>query len=69
MIQDIIDSGQWLALQTCAFRGCNESVDSKNRGNFIDLIKFLAIYNDKVASLVLEKAPKGNAKYTSPKIQ
>ena len=45
-----------------------EHADSKNRGNFIEMIKILASYNEKVADVVLDKAP-GNATYTSPKIQ
>jgi hypothetical protein len=63
-----VDSVQWLAFQACAFRGHDERPDSKNQGNFIELIKLLATYNDDVSGLVLENAPK-NAKYTSPKIQ
>ena len=35
-----IKCARWLAFQACAFRGHNESLDSKNRGNFIELIKF-----------------------------
>jgi hypothetical protein len=58
-----VDSVQWLAFQTCAFRGHDERPDSKNQGNFIELIKLLATYNDDVSRLVLENAPK-NAKYT-----
>ncbi|XP_030945928.1 uncharacterized protein LOC115970431 [Quercus lobata] len=50
------------------FRGHDESLDSKNIGNFIELIKFTLTFNDKVASVVLENVP-GNAKYTSPTIQ
>ena len=50
------------------FRGHDESLYSKNRGNFIELIKFTSTFNDKVASVVLENAPR-NAKYTSPTIQ
>ena len=63
-----VECARWLAFQACAFRGHDESLDSKNRGNFIELIKFTSIFNDKVASVVLENAP-GNAKYTSPTIQ
>ncbi|XP_059458275.1 uncharacterized protein LOC132187857 [Corylus avellana] len=63
-----IDSVQWLTFQACPFRGHDESSGSKNQGNFIELVKLLASYNDDVAGLVLENAPK-NAKYTSPKIQ
>jgi len=49
-----VDSVQWLAFQACAFRGHDESSDSKNQGNFIELIKLLATYNDDVSGLVLE---------------
>jgi hypothetical protein len=35
-----IDSVQWLTFQACAFRGHDESTDSKNQGNYIELIKF-----------------------------
>ncbi|KAG6626865.1 hypothetical protein CIPAW_15G082100 [Carya illinoinensis] len=46
-----------LMFQACAFRG-----------NFIELIKLLASYNDQVNGAVMENVPQ-NAKYTSPKIQ
>ncbi|XP_062167014.1 uncharacterized protein LOC133873313 [Alnus glutinosa] len=49
-------------------RGHDESSDSKNQGNFIELIKFVATFNDKVDRVVLTNAPR-NAKYTSPQIQ
>ncbi|KAL5828314.1 hypothetical protein ACOSQ4_020111 [Xanthoceras sorbifolium] len=68
MNQSSIDSIRWLTFQGCAFRGHDESLESKNRGNFIELLKILANYNDDVAKVVLENAPK-TAKYTSPKIQ
>ena len=51
-----IECARWLAFQACAFRGHNESLDSKNRGNFIELIKFISTFYDKVASVVLENA-------------
>ncbi|KAL4654515.1 hypothetical protein ACB092_01G385100 [Castanea dentata] len=63
-----IECAQWLAFQACAFRVHDESLDSKNRGNFIELIKFTSTFNDKVASVVFKNAPR-NAKYTSPTIQ
>jgi hypothetical protein len=63
-----IDSVQWLALQGCAFRGHDESLDSINRGNFVELVKLVSTYDHKVARVVLENAPR-NAKYTSPTIQ
>ncbi|KAL4602821.1 hypothetical protein ACB092_10G081900 [Castanea dentata] len=56
-----------LRLKT-SIEGHDESLDSKNRGNFIKLIKFTSTFNDRVVSVVLENAPR-NAKYTSPTIQ
>ena len=47
-----IECAQWLAFQACAFRGHDESLDSKNRGNFIELIKLISTFNDKVTSIV-----------------
>jgi hypothetical protein len=67
-LQTSIDIVRWLAFQACPFRGHDESSNSKNQGNYIELIRFLATYNDKVVELVLENAPQ-NAKYISPKIQ
>ncbi|XP_059637948.1 uncharacterized protein LOC132279902 [Cornus florida] len=49
-------------------RGHDESLQSSNQGNFIEMVKAFASYNDDVARIVLENAPK-NAKYTSPQIQ
>jgi hypothetical protein len=59
-----IKSIQHLVYQGCAFRGC----DSKNRGNFLELIKFVSNFNEDVAKVVLENAPQ-NAKYTSNYVQ
>ena len=67
-LKTTIDSVLWLAFQACAFRGHDESSNSKNQGNCIELIMFLASYTDNVDEVVLENAPQ-NAKYTSPKIQ
>ena len=63
-----IDAVRWLSFQACAFRGHDERPDSKNQGNFLQMIKLLASYSEQVDAVVLEKAPQ-NAKYTSPKIQ
>ena len=63
-----VECARWLAFQAYTFRGHDESLDSKNMGNFIELIKFTSTFNDKVASVVLENAL-GNVKYTSPTIQ
>ncbi|KAG6667132.1 hypothetical protein CIPAW_01G080100 [Carya illinoinensis] len=56
-VKTSIDVVRWLAFQGCAFRGI-----------FLEILKLLASYNDKVGKLVLENAPK-SSKYTSPQIQ
>ncbi|XP_074342338.1 uncharacterized protein LOC141679863 [Apium graveolens] len=63
-----IDTIKWLTFQACAFGGHDESCNSKNQGNFLEMLKLLASYNPQVEEIILDKAPK-NAKYTSPKIQ
>ena len=60
-----IDAIKWLTFQGCALRGHDESSNPQNRGNFIELIKFLASYNQKIGNVVLDNAP-GNAQYMSP---
>ncbi|XP_071687213.1 uncharacterized protein [Rutidosis leptorrhynchoides] len=59
---------RWLTFQAYAFRGNDETAESNNRGNFIELLKLLASYNDDVAKVVLENAPY-NSKFTSGDIQ
>ena len=56
-----------LALQDIAFRSWNESSNSVNRGNFLEILDVVASYDKKVAE-VIAKAQK-NATYTSPQIQ
>ncbi|XP_074355637.1 uncharacterized protein LOC141695277 [Apium graveolens] len=63
-----IDAIKWLTFQACAFRGHDESCNSKNQGNFLEMLKLLASYNPQVEEIILDKTPK-NTKYTSPKIQ
>ncbi|XP_074580896.1 uncharacterized protein LOC141837381 [Curcuma longa] len=63
-----IEVAKLCAFQGIAFRGHDESIDSYNRGNFLEIIKHTAAFNDDVASVVLENAPQ-NATYTSPAIQ
>ncbi|KAG8384074.1 hypothetical protein BUALT_Bualt04G0080200 [Buddleja alternifolia] len=46
----------WLTFQACALRGNDESIDSLNRGNFIELVKLLGSYNSSVGNIVLDKA-------------
>ncbi|KAH9743331.1 TTF-type domain-containing protein [Citrus sinensis] len=67
-LKTAIVATKWLAKQECAFRSHDESVNSLNCGNFIKLIKLLAIMNEEINKVVLENAPK-NAQYIAPKIQ
>jgi len=59
---------KFLLHQGLAFRGHDESKESSNRGNFIELLKFLAGNSEEVNKYVLDNAP-GNCTLTSPDIQ
>ena len=59
---------KWLIFQCCAFRGHDETEQSRNKGNFLELIMLLAEFNPDIAEVVLGNAPY-NSKYTSPDIQ
>jgi hypothetical protein len=54
--------------QGLSFRGHDESEESSNRGNFIEILKFLAVKSEEVNKYVFNNAP-GNSTLTSPKIQ
>ncbi|KAL9658930.1 hypothetical protein QQ045_028197 [Rhodiola kirilowii] len=66
-LKTYIEVARWLAYQSCAFRGHDESDTSKNLGNFIELLRYSASLNSDVAK-VLDNAPR-NSSYTLPKIQ
>ncbi|KAK1355670.1 hypothetical protein POM88_048926 [Heracleum sosnowskyi] len=57
-----------LLRQGLAFRGHDELNDSKNQGNFLELLKFLAMHNEEINVAVGHNAP-GNLKVTSPDVQ
>jgi hypothetical protein len=59
---------KFLLHQGLAFCGHNESEESSNRGNFIELLKFLPSNSKEVDKYVLKNAP-SNCSLTSPKIQ
>ena len=63
-----IDVLRWLTFQACSFRGHDESAQSKNQGNFLEMVKLLAAYDEEIGAVVLGNAPQ-NAKYSSPTIQ
>ena len=45
IVETIFDVVRHLAKQNSAFRGHDESKDSKNKGNFIEELEFLAKYH------------------------
>ena len=51
-----------------AFHGHDESEQSLNQGNLIELLKFLSEHNEEINKVVLNNAPE-NLKLTSPRIQ
>ncbi|XP_049373627.1 uncharacterized protein LOC125838618 [Solanum verrucosum] len=63
-----IDVVRLLLDQGFAFRGHDESESSLNKGNFLEVLSWLAARCDAIKPFVLEKAPKNN-KMTSHDIQ
>lgn len=59
---------RYLLKQGLAFRGHDESANSNNKGNFRELLEWLAGKCENVAKIVLSNAP-GNHQATSPSIQ
>jgi hypothetical protein len=57
-----------LTFQACAYRGHDESPESINQGNFLELVKLLVAYNKEVDVVVLDNTPR-HAKYTFHQIQ
>jgi len=53
-----LDYIRFLLRQGLAFHAHDESKDSKNQGNFLELMKFLVDHNPNVKNVVLENAPK-----------
>ena len=63
-----IDCVRFLLHQGLAFRGHDESDNSNNKGNFKELLKFLADHNEETRKVILQNAP-GNNKLSSHQIQ
>jgi Domain of unknown function (DUF4371) len=51
-----------------AFRGHDESENSSNAGNFIEIMRFLRDRNEEIKSVILDNAPQ-NRKFIAPTIQ
>ncbi|XP_028067517.1 zinc finger MYM-type protein 1-like [Camellia sinensis] len=63
-----VDCVKFLLRQGLAFHGHDESENSSNQGNFLELLKFLADHNEDVKMVALSNAPQ-NLKLASPDIQ
>ena len=63
-----LDCIRFLLCQGLAFRGHDETEISRNQGNFLELLRFLANHNEAINSVVLENAP-GNSKVIAHDIQ
>ncbi|XP_050121356.1 uncharacterized protein LOC126599012 [Malus sylvestris] len=63
-----LDCIRFLLQQGFVFRGHDESEDSSNKGNFLELLKFLADHDEGIKDVVFKNAPE-NLKLTSPDIQ
>jgi hypothetical protein len=63
-----INAVKFLLHQGLAFRGHDESVDSKNREHFLELVKLMAEQNEKIKKVVLRNAPE-NYQMVAPEIQ
>ncbi|XP_022865451.1 zinc finger MYM-type protein 1-like [Olea europaea var. sylvestris] len=63
-----IDCVRFLLRQGLAFRGHDESDDSNNQGNFLELLHWLCDHNTEIKAVALTNAPE-NLKLTSPRVQ
>ncbi|XP_020426583.1 zinc finger MYM-type protein 1-like [Prunus persica] len=63
-----LDCIRYLLRQGLPFRGHDESEKYSNKGNYVELLQFLADHDEKVRVIVFENAI-GNLKYIAPKIQ
>ncbi|KAK2424735.1 zinc finger MYM-type protein [Trifolium repens] len=59
---------RWLTFQACAYRGHDESATSNNRGNFIELLRFIGNLCPRLDKVILQNAPPF-ARYTSSDVQ
>ena len=63
-----VDCVRFLLRQGIAFCGHDESENSSNQGNFLELLRFLADHNQDIKVVTLKNAPE-NLKLTTPEIQ
>ncbi|GAV92127.1 DUF4371 domain-containing protein, partial [Cephalotus follicularis] len=63
-----VDCIRFFLRQGMTFRGNDESKNSKNQGNFLELLKFLGNHNEDINNVTLCNAPK-NQQMIAPEIQ
>ncbi|KAK1352122.1 hypothetical protein POM88_053626 [Heracleum sosnowskyi] len=63
-----IECVRMLLTQALAFRGHDETDDSKNQGNFLVVLKFLCKHNEEINAVSLKNAPENNT-LIAPAIQ
>ncbi|KAK9075908.1 hypothetical protein SSX86_004238 [Deinandra increscens subsp. villosa] len=63
-----IEVAKTLLSQGLPFRGHDESSDSLNKGNFLEILELLGRQSEELGNVILGNAP-GNSKMTSPTIQ
>ena len=63
-----IDCTRFLLRQGLAFHGRDETYDSKNQGNFLELLRWLCNYNKDIETVTLKNAP-NNLKLITPDIK
>ncbi|KAI0492627.1 hypothetical protein KFK09_026903 [Dendrobium nobile] len=68
MLTAAIDCVRFLLRQGLSFRGHDESTNSDNRGNYLELLDFLADHNEEI-KIVASQYASSNLKLTSPKVQ
>ncbi|QHO57597.1 Zinc finger MYM-type protein [Arachis hypogaea] len=67
LIIKLEENAKFLLRQGLAFRGDDESHNSNNQGNFLELLDFLAQHNTEIDCVF--KNARGNLKLVAPKIQ
>ncbi|CAL2277848.1 unnamed protein product [Prunus armeniaca] len=67
-LNESIKCTKFLLQQGLVFRGHDESATSSNRGNYLELLQFLADNDENVRAVVFENAP-GNLKLVAHSIQ
>ncbi|XP_020705683.1 zinc finger MYM-type protein 1-like [Dendrobium catenatum] len=67
MLTAAIDCVRFLLRQGLSFRGHDESSNSDNRGNYLELLDFLADHNEEI-KIVASQYASSNLKLTSPKV-